>query len=99
VLVQTSGSSTVGTQVDVLDPGESPSSSVSQTDHVVIRMLEPDDRLTAPTRVLWSSRGFGSEEPGKHSVDVRIVWTADGASLGVKASALRLLACSEPSRL
>src|SRR6266498_2084618 len=30
LLVQTSGSSTVGTQVDVLDPGETPASSVSR---------------------------------------------------------------------
>jgi hypothetical protein len=62
-------------------------SFVIQTDHVAIRSLEPDDHLSADTRLFWSSRGFAFEEPGKYTVEVRIVWTSDGVPLGAQASA------------
>src|SRR5439155_21032674 len=61
-------------------------SFVIKTDNVSIQPLEPDDHLDAKTRVYWSTRGFGFEEPGKHAIEVRIVWTAEGTPLGVKAN-------------
>lgn len=61
-------------------------SFIVQTDKVAIRTLEPDEALTASARVYWSTRGFAFEDPGKYSVEVRIVWTAEGTPLGVKAS-------------
>lgn len=61
-------------------------SFVIRTDPVSIRPLEPGKGLKAETRVFWSSRGFAFTEPGRYIVEVRIVWTADGTPLGVKAS-------------
>jgi hypothetical protein len=61
-------------------------SFVIRTDNVGIRMLEPDEHLEAQTRVYWSPRGFAFEEPGKYSVEVRMVWTAHGTPFGVRAS-------------
>jgi hypothetical protein len=61
-------------------------SFVIQTENVSIRPLDPDEHLSAKTRVYWSTRGFAFEEPGKYSVEVRIIWTADGTPFGVKAS-------------
>jgi hypothetical protein len=62
------------------------SSFVIRTDQVAIEELEPDAQMSAKTRVYWSTRGFAFEHPGQYSVEVRIVWTADGVPMGVKAS-------------
>lgn len=61
-------------------------SFVIQTENVSIRTLDPDEHLNAKTLVYWSTRGFAFEEPGKYSVEVRIVWTAEGTPFGVKAT-------------
>jgi hypothetical protein len=57
-----------------------------QTDNTKIEVLEPDDQLHAQTRVFWSTRGFAFEEPGKYSIEVRIIWTAEGTPFGVRAT-------------
>jgi hypothetical protein len=61
-------------------------SFIIRTEHVSIRPLEPGKGLKAETRVFWSSRGFAFTEPGRYVVEVRIIWTAEGTPLGVKAS-------------
>jgi hypothetical protein len=61
-------------------------SFVIQTDHVSIKELAPDEHLEAKARVYWSTRGFAFEEPGKYTVEVRIVWTAEGTPFGVRSS-------------
>jgi hypothetical protein len=61
-------------------------SFVISTEAVAIKTLEPNEHLDAETRVYWSSQGFAFETPGKYSVEVRIVWTADGTPLGLKAT-------------
>jgi hypothetical protein len=62
-------------------------SFVIQTDQVKIAALAPGDSLEADTRLFWSSRGFAFEEPGRHDVEVRVVWTVGGVPFGVQASA------------
>jgi hypothetical protein len=61
-------------------------SFVIKTDNVAIQPLEPDQQESAKTRVYWSTHGFAFEQPGKYSLEVRIVWTAEGTPLGVKAN-------------
>jgi hypothetical protein len=61
-------------------------SFVIQTDNNKIEPLDPDGQREAKARVFWSSRGFAFEEPGKYSVEVRIVWTAEGTPFGVRAA-------------
>jgi hypothetical protein len=61
-------------------------SFIIRTDHVSIKPLEPGKGLKAETRVFWSSHGFAFIEPGKYSVEVRIIWTTDATPFGVKAS-------------
>jgi hypothetical protein len=61
-------------------------SFVIRTEHVSIQTLEPGKGLKADARLYWSSRGFAFPEPGKYTVEVRIIWTAEGTPLGVKAS-------------
>jgi hypothetical protein len=61
-------------------------SFVIRTDDVAIVPLEPGKGLKAETRVFWSSHGFAFTEPGRYTVEVRIIWTAEGTPLGVKAS-------------
>jgi hypothetical protein len=60
-------------------------SFVIRTDQVAIRPLAPGSGLKAQTKVFWSSRGFAFAEPGKYTIDLRIIWTSDGTPLGVKA--------------
>jgi hypothetical protein len=61
-------------------------SFVIQTDNSKITTLDADEQLKANTRVFWSSRGFAFEEPGKYTVEVRIVWTAEGTPLAARAT-------------
>ena len=62
-------------------------SFVIQTEDVTISALAPGDSLEADTRLFWSSRGFAFEEPGRHEVEVRIVWITGGVPFGVRATA------------
>ena len=48
--------------------------------------LAPGDSRTGGTRVFWSTSGFAFPEPGQHSVEVSIDWTAEGVPCTVKAS-------------
>ena len=60
---------------------------------ITIRLArDPNDLMlvtairSAESRVYWSSNGFAFETPGKHAVEVRIVWGYGGVPFGVKAS-------------
>jgi hypothetical protein len=75
--------------ITVIDPngGQRPMPSfIIQTDNVTITLLEPGESFRAASRVFWSSRGFAFERPGKYVVEVRVVWSIAGVSVGVKAS-------------
>jgi len=61
-------------------------SFVIQTENVSIQTLKPGKGLKAEARVFWSSRGFAFPEPGKYTIEVRIIWTTEGTPLGVKSS-------------
>src|SRR5262249_2237001 len=41
---------------------------------------------TAETRIYWGANGFAFETPGKHVIEMRIVWGHGGVAYGVKAS-------------
>lgn len=51
-----------------------------------VHNLEPGEKLEAETWLFWSSQGFSFEEPGKHIIEVRIIWNYSGIPSGVKAS-------------
>lgn len=61
-------------------------SFVIQTEQARLQPLAPGEALTADTRVFWSSTGFAFETPGKHTVELRMVWTNGGVPFGAKAS-------------
>jgi hypothetical protein len=78
------------TYISVINPGgaSKPMASFSiETGAVKIEDLNPGQRLEAETRVFWSARdGFAFEMPGRHLIEVRILWAIAGAKLGVKTS-------------
>jgi len=78
------------TYITVINPlgvSKSMASFVIETEAVKITELEPKQALQAETRVFWSARdGFAFETPGRHTIEVRILWAIGGAKVGVKAS-------------
>lgn len=60
-------------------------SFVIQTEQATIQPLEPGGTRSAETRVFWSTHGFAFEMPGKHTVELRVTWTYQGAPVGVRA--------------
>ncbi len=50
-----------------------------------IENLEPKQRLSAQTRLYWSSRGFAFERAGRHIIEVNVLWSISGVPFGVKA--------------
>ena len=48
--------------------------------------VKPGDRLSAEHTLFWSTQGFAFETPGKHTVNLDISWTSDGATVGKRAS-------------
>lgn len=43
--------------------------------------------ISSASRIFWSRRGFAFEQPGRHDVNVVLVWEDDGAYFAVEASA------------
>lgn len=75
--------------VTVTDPGGIPKpmpSFVIQTERASIEPIDPGQELRAETQVFWGSQGFAFERPGRHTLEVRIVWTYRGVPFGVRAS-------------
>ena len=50
-----------------------------------IANLAPGERLSAETRLYWSSRGFAFERAGRHVIEVDILWAVAGVRFGVRA--------------
>jgi hypothetical protein len=48
--------------------------------------LAPGETREARSRVFWSTAGFAFPEPGQHSVELRIDWTAEGVPCTVKSA-------------
>jgi hypothetical protein len=61
-------------------------SFVIQCDHVQVAPMAPGEQRDAGELVFWSSNGFAFETPGRHEVDVRVVWAAGGVPFGVRAT-------------
>lgn len=78
------------TYITVTDPNgvsKPMASFVIRTDAVKIETLEPQQSLQSATRVFWSARsGFAFDTPGRHTIEVRILWGLAQAPVGVKAS-------------
>lgn len=77
------------TLITVTDPGGTPRlmpAFVIKTDSACVSLLQPGQSSEATTRLFWSSQGFAFMIPGKHLVEVRIVWQADGVPVGVRSN-------------
>ncbi|MCZ6581939.1 MAG: hypothetical protein O6761_02055, partial [Thaumarchaeota archaeon] len=59
---------------------------VIETDSVLIEDMKPQEKREAETILFWSSNGFAFDRPGKHTIDLRILWNDSGLPCGVKAS-------------
>jgi len=53
-------------------------------EHAKIGELEPGKSVSASTKVFWSTAGFAFERPGRYRVDVAVMWSAQGVSVGVQ---------------
>ena len=62
-------------------------SFVIRTDASSLQDLPPGKRLSGDTNLFWSSNGFAFEIPGKHRVELRVVWSDAGVPYGVQAAA------------
>ena len=62
-------------------------SFVMETDAVTIQDMDPGKKLEAETMLFWSSNGFAFENPGKHTIEIQILWNHAGIPFGVTASA------------
>lgn len=51
-----------------------------------VSALEPGKKLQAESVVFWSREGFAFHTPGRHRVDVILMWDIDGLVVGARAS-------------
>src|SRR5262249_34054181 len=49
-----------------------------------IENLEPGRSLTAQTRLYWSSRGFAFDRPGRHLIQLDVMWAIAGVPFGAR---------------
>jgi hypothetical protein len=61
-------------------------SFVIRCDDASIAPMAPGEQRDASELVFWSSNGFAFETPGRHEVDVRVVWAVGGVPFGVRAT-------------
>jgi hypothetical protein len=61
-------------------------SFVIRCDDARIAPMAPGEQRDASELVFWSSNGFAFETPGRHEVDVRVVWAVGGVPFGVRAT-------------
>ncbi|MEV0371794.1 hypothetical protein AB0I10_18510 [Streptomyces sp. NPDC050636] len=57
------------------------------TDHVALRPLEEGSDRSAEARVYWDSDGFAFSTPGRHLVEVELLWAQGAVPVGAKATA------------
>ncbi|MFF4568329.1 hypothetical protein [Streptomyces sp. NPDC001410] len=62
-------------------------SYVIRTDHVSLRPLEANSDRSAEARVFWDSDGFAFSTPGRHLVEVELLWAQGAVPVGAKATA------------
>ena len=51
-----------------------------------VSALDPTESRQAQTLLFWSRNGFAFESPGRHRVDLMLLWEIDGLPVGVRAS-------------
>lgn len=51
-----------------------------------ISQLEKGKSRKADTTLFWSKNGFAFESPGRHNVEVILLWNVDGLPLGVRSN-------------
>jgi hypothetical protein len=76
-------------RVTVYNPPHPPrrvSPLVIRTDAATRRDLAPGGTLHGSTNLFWGSHGFAFETPGRHMVNVRIVWWDEGVRYVVGAA-------------
>jgi hypothetical protein len=61
-------------------------SFVIRTDAASLQDLPPGKELSGTTDLFWSSNGFAFEIPGKHRVELRVVWSDGGVPYGVQTA-------------
>src|SRR5262249_47785085 len=59
-------------------------SFVIHTDGASLEDLAPGKQVSGDTDLFWSSNGFAFETPGKHRVELRVIWSDGGVPLGVQ---------------
>ncbi|MGA5356428.1 hypothetical protein [Streptomyces purpurascens] len=62
-------------------------SMVIRTDHVALKPLEANSDRGAEARVYWDSDGFAFSAPGRHLVEVELLWVQGTVPVGARATA------------
>jgi hypothetical protein len=57
-----------------------------QTDSSKIQELGPEEYLKETSRVFWSPRGFAFESPGRHRLELAVLWNDRGMPYQIKAN-------------
>lgn len=61
-------------------------SFVIATEHLHMIDLNPGASLKGETRLFWSTNGFAFEKPGRHVVNLEIIWDMGMETYGLKAA-------------
>lgn len=61
-------------------------SFIVTTEHQRLIDLKPGKSLSGESRLFWSSNGFAFEEPGRHVVNLQIVWGVGQTAFGLKSA-------------
>lgn len=61
-------------------------SFVITTEHLRLINLKPGDYLKGEIRLFWSTNGFAFEKPGRHEVNLEIIWGVGVEAFGLKAA-------------
>ena len=59
---------------------------VSTCRRLHVSRLEPGKARKSDKNLFWSPNGFAFETPGKHQVDIILIWEIEGLTLGVRSS-------------
>ena len=62
-------------------------SFVIRTDRVRLVELKPGESVEAGTDLFWSTEGFAFTTPGRHCIELRVIWAQSGIRLGTKTCA------------
>ena len=76
------------THIQIVDPdgNSKPMPPFLIYDSGSLKKIKPSEKLTTEMVIFWGSRGFAFEKPGKHNVQVRILWVHDCILFGVKSN-------------